>query len=354
MLHRYNRSEETFMHYWKGSHDSGWDDAQEALMASGVTDGLPVVPPTRERTERMLEACGIQGDASVAILPPGYEDVTWRDVAINAVMAGCTPGSLRVVGAAIAAIASPEFNLLGIATTTGSATVCVVVNGPAVHELGMNSGVNAFGPGNRANATIGRAVRLTLQNDGGARPGEIDMATLGQPGKYTFCFAENEAMSPWPALHVERGFDHDASVVTVVGVSGTIEVVDSESATGEALAQTYAQSMLIAGNVGSSGLLGGGEPLIVMPPEHVDVFARSGYTKQQTKAAIHERARLAIDRLSPPLRARAQASGAAVDGYLRVSANPDDIMIVVAGGVGRKGAYVPTWSGGTKSVSRAV
>lgn len=342
------------MDLWKGAHDEAWDAAQQTLNDSGVTDGLPVTPPTRERVEAMLYACGIDGSAAIAVLPPGYEEVTWRDVAINAVMAGCRPAYLPVVGAAISAMAAPEFNLLGIATTTGSATTCVIVNGPIVAAIGMNSGVNAFGPGNHANATIGRAVQLTLQNAGGARAGETDMATLGQPGKYTFCFAENEAQSPWAPLHVERGFDRSASVVTVVGVSGTIEVVDSESATAEELAQTFAQSMLIAGNVGTAGILGGGQPLIVMPPEHADVFTRSGLGKAQAKAAIHERARMSIDRLSPPLQARAQASGAAEDGYLRVAKTADDVMIVVAGGVGRKGAYVPTWSGGTKAVSRIV
>jgi hypothetical protein len=335
------------------SWPENFDEAQQAILEAGLGDGLPVIVPTRERLARMLSACG-DAATTIAVLPPGYEDVTWRDVAYNAVLAGCSPACLCAVAAAVEAIAAPEFNLLGIATTTGSATVCVVVNGPAAREIGMNAGVNAFGPGNRANATIGRALRLTLQNAGGARSGETDMATLGQPGKYTFCFAENEAESPWPPLAVERGFDAGASVVTAFGVSGTIEVVDSESATGEDLAQTYAQSMLIAGNVGGSGLLGGGEPLIVMPPEHADVFVRSGMSKRDAKAAIYERARLAIGQLSPPLRERAKASGGAEDGYLRVAAKPDDVMIVVAGGVGRKGAYVPTWSGGTRAVSKVV
>lgn len=339
---------------WQGPHDDAWDAAQEALIASGMTDGLPVMPPTRERVDAMLDACGVDRNACLGILPPAYADVTWSDVAVNAVMAGCRPRDLRVVGAAVSAMVAPEFNLLGIATTTGSATICVIVNGPVVRELGLNSGANAFGPGNRANATIGRAVRLTLQNAGGARAGEIDMATLGQPGKYTFCFAENEEESPWEPLHVERGFARDASVVTVVGVSGTIEVVDSESRRHEDLAQTFAQSMLIAGNVGSAGLLGGGEPLIVMPPEHAEVFARDGCSKALAKAAIYERALLAIDRLAPALRERAVASGAAQDGFLRVARSAEDVMIVVAGGVGRKAAYVPTWSGTTRAVSREV
>lgn len=342
------------MEIWNGPHDDAWDSAQRALAESGLTNGLPVIPPTAQRVDSMLNASGVDAGAVLGVLPPAYADVTWRDVAINAVMAGCDPAYLPVVGAAIAAMTAPELNLLGIATTTGSATVCVIVNGPIVREIGMNSGANAFGPGNRANATIGRAVRLTLQNAGGARPGEIDMATLGQPGKYTFCFAENETESPWDPLHVERGFSREASIVTVVGVSGTIEIVDSESGTSADLAQTFAQSMLIAGNVGSAGLLGGGEPLIVMPPEHAQVFVREGCTKAQVKAAIHERALLAIDRLASGLRKRAAASGGAPDGFLRVARNPDDVMIVVAGGVGRKAAYVPTWSGTTRAVSREV
>lgn len=342
------------MEIWNGPHDDAWDAAQHALAGRGLSDGLPVVPPTAQRVHAMLEASGADPHAALAVLPPAYASVTWHDIAVNAVMAGCDPAYLPLVGAAVAAMAAPEFNLLGIATTTGSATVCVIVNGPLARATGMNCGANAFGPGNRANATIGRAVQLTLQNAGGARPGEIDMATLGQPGKYTFCFAENEAESPWEGLHVERGFGREASVVTVVGVSGTIEIVDSESRTAADLAQTFAQSMLIAGNVGGAGLLGGGEPLLVVPPEHAEVFARDGCTKAQAKAAIHERAQFAIDRLAPGLRERAAASGGAPDGYLRVARSPEDVMIVVAGGVGRKAAYVPTWSGTTRAVSREV
>jgi hypothetical protein len=342
------------MEIWNESAGLDWEQTQSALAKLGWSDGLPLVPPTRERVEAALQVSRVEADEIVAVLPPAYESVTWHDVAINAVLAGCKSEYLRVIGAAVSAMASPEFNLLGIATTTGSATTCVIVNGPIAREIGMNCGSNALGPGNRANASVGRAVRLVLQNAGGARAGETDMATLGQPGKLALCFAENELESPWPALHVERGFDRDESVVTVVGVSGTIEVVDSESKTAAELAQTFAQSMLIAGNVGSAGLLGGGEPLVVVPPEHAQVFAGGGGSKTDAKRAIYERALLAIDRLSPPLRARAQASGGAPDGYLRVARAPVDVMIVVAGGVGRKGAYLPTWSGTTKAVSRRI
>ena len=344
------------MEPWRGAPDLSCERTQDELAAAGLTDGLPVMPPTAERVTRMLHACGLDPGGVLAVLPASYDQATWQDVAINAVMAGCRPDYLPVVGAAIIAIAADEFNLLGIATTTGSATPLVIVNGPIVREIGMNAQANALGQGNRANATIGRAVRLVLQNIGGAKPGETDMATLGQPGKYTFCFAENEAASPWPPLHVERGFAASASVVTVVGASGTIEVVDSESLTAADLAQTFAQSMLIAGNIGSAGLLGGGEPLIIMPPEHALVFQREGYTKEQVKAAIYERAVLSVDRLSAPMRERVRSNAAleANRDVLRVANSPQDVMIVVAGGVGRKAVYVPTWSGTTRAVSRAL
>ena len=248
------------MELWRGMHDSSWDEAQEDLLALGLTDGLPVMPPTRKRVNDMLEMAGVDRNAVLGTLPPAFLEVTWEDVAINAVLAGCEPAYLPVVGAAIAAMTDTAFNLLGIATTTGSAATLVIVNGPVAQAIGMNSEANALGPGNKANATIGRAVRLVLQNVGGAKSGTTDMATLGQPAKYTFCFAENEAASPWAPLHVERGFAPEASVVTVVGTSGSIEVVDTVSAGAADLARTYAQSMLIAGNVSGAGTLGGGEP----------------------------------------------------------------------------------------------
>jgi hypothetical protein len=344
------------MEPWRGMHDSSWDEAQEDLLALGLTDGLPVVPPTRKRVNDMLGKAGVDRNAVLGTLPPAFSQVTWEDVAINAVLAGCEPAYLPVVGAAVAAITDPAFNLLGIATTTGSAATLVIVNGPIAREIGMNAEANALGPGNKANATIGRAVRLVLQNVGGAKSGTTDMATLGQPGKYTFCFAENEAASPWPPLHVERGFSADASVVTVVGTSGSVEVVDTVSAGAVDLARTYAQSMLIAGNVSGAGSLGGGEPLIVLAPEHAEVFDREGYSKDRAKAAIFEQGALPLSRLSNGVREHlaSHAGATPLPDELRVARSAADIMIVVAGDVGRKGCYIPTWSGGTRAVSRVV
>jgi len=339
------------MEPWREANDASWDEAQDALFAAGLGDGLPLAPPTRERIERMLGAAGVERAGVVGVLAPAYAPATWEQIAYNAVLAGCRPEHLRVVGAAVAAVAADEFNLLGIATTTGSAATLAIVNGPIAATLGMNAAGNALGPGNRANATIGRALRLTLQNVGGARPGETDMATLGQPAKFGACFAENEAASPWPSLAVERGFAADASVVTVAGISGSVEIVDSDSAGAEDLALSYAQSMLIAGNVGASGWIGGGEPLIVLPPEHAETFQRAGCSKRDVKKLIFERALLPLERLPSKARARLDAKGV---NAARIAASADDVMIVVAGGVGRKGAYLPTWSGGTRAVSRAV
>ncbi|RPI47085.1 MAG: hypothetical protein EHM59_05580 [Betaproteobacteria bacterium] len=347
------------MQAWPGRSDELWEQAQDEMMAAGLSDGLPIVPPTADRVERMLSKHWVDPDEVLCQLAPLFVPVTWRDLAINAVMAGCKPEYLPVVAAAVEALAGAEFNLIGISTTTGSAGTLVIVNGPIAPALGMNAAANALGPGNRANATVGRAVRLVLQNVGGAKPGEIDMATLGQPAKYTFCMAENETASPWDPLHVERGFARDASVVTVVGTAGIVEVVDSCSRTPAELAQTFAHSMLIAGTVGGGGLLGGGEPLIVLPPEQAVFLAQAGCSKLQFKREIWERAVMGLDMLSASVREHltgrlGEASGVDSGAPLRVAEKPEDIMLVVAGGVGVKAAYVPTWGGSTRAVSRPV
>jgi hypothetical protein len=342
------------MECWTGP-SSDYEITQAALLAAGITDGLPAIPPTADRVARMLEAAGLDPAGTLGVLPPTYVDVTWQQVAINAVMAGCTPPCLGIVGAAIAAMCADEFNLLGIATTTGSACPMIIVNGPAAVAAGMNAGANALGPGNLANASIGRALGLVLRNVGGAMPGEVDMATLGQPGKYSFCVAENEADSPWTPLHVDRGFDPAQGVVTVVGAAGNIEVNDSSSGDPADLAQTYAGSMPAAGNVGSGGTVGGGQAVLLVPPEHALLFQRGGCSKAQAAALIHARARLPLDWLGEPVRRSLAEQGAALaHGGLPVGATPADLLLVVCGGVGRKAAYIPSWSGPTRAVSRAI
>ena len=343
------------MNLWKGAHDASWEHVQSELAAAYLSDGLPLVPPTRERVSSMLAANGYAVDEEISMLPPGFETATAGDIAICAVLAGCKPEYFPVLVAAVDALSDMSFNLVGIATTTGSAAPIYIVNGPIVELIGLNAKNNALGSGHRANATIGRAMSLILQNIGNAKPGEVDMATLGQPAKYTCCFAENVEESPWMPLHVERGFAPGASVVTVVGIGGTVEVVDSDSPDAAGLAQTFAQSMLIAGTSGGSGLLGGGEPLCILPPEWAALFERDGYNKQKTKAAIWERAILPVDKLAHAV--RAHRMGATADpsaNVIRVAGKPDDLMVVVASGVGRKAAYAPTWGGTTKAISREI
>jgi len=343
------------MELWRGTDDAAWETVQQELAAVYLSDGLPLVPPTEERVTAMLSANSYQADEEIAMVAPSFAMASAGDIAICAVMAGCKPEYFPVLVAAVDALAAPEFNLLGVATTTGSATPIYIVSGPIAEQIGLNGAANALGSGHRANATIGRAMALILQNVCGAKPGELDMATLGQPAKYACCFAENSTENPWAPLHVERGFAADASVVTVVGIAGTVEVNDSDSQTAADMAQTFAQSMLIAGVAGGSGLLGGGEPLCILPPEWVEMFQREGLDKQKTKAAIWERAWLPVEKLAPAMRTRRMAAGGdPAAEIIRVAEKPDDIMIVVAGGVGRKAAYAPTWGGTTKAISREI
>jgi peroxiredoxin len=196
------------------------DDVFEFMFDQGLTDGLPVVPPTPERVIRMLRGTRRDAQEVLGVCAPNYAPVTIEKVAINAVMAGCKPEHLPVVIAAVEVICTPEFNIHGITATTYGATPIIVVNGPIRHKIGMNMGINVFGQGNRPNATIGRAVKLVVRNVGGGRPGEVERAAFGSTSKYTCCFPEFEEKSPWEPLHVERGFNADESVVTCFGLEG--------------------------------------------------------------------------------------------------------------------------------------
>ena len=213
------------------------EDVFEFMFERGLTDGLPVVPPTPERVMWMLTGTRRDPREVVAIVPPNLAPVTVEKIAVNAVMAGCKPEYLPVVIAALEAVCTDTFNIHGIMSTTWGATPVMVVNGPIRHRLEMNMGMMALGYGTRSNATIGRALKLVLRNVGGARPGDIERSTLGAPGKFTTCFAEWEERSPWEPLHVERGFDKDENVVTVFGLeAGSRQIADQTSRTARALA----------------------------------------------------------------------------------------------------------------------
>ncbi len=307
------------------------------------SDGLPIVPPTRERVERMLGQTRRARGEIVARLAPGFGAATVEHVAINAVLAGCDPEYLPLLIAAVDAVAAPEFNLQGIQATTNPVAVWIIVNGPLAKRLGINGSFNCLGEGTWANATIGRALRLILRNVGGALPGEMDRATQGQPGKYTFCCAENEAANPWQPLHVERGFAAASSTVTVVGAEGTMNMNSHCKNAGELL-RVIAETMI---HPPSNEYTHGGEPWLVLSPEHAEILKRGGLDKAEVKRRLWEGSKMPAVRMSAEDLMRARDSRAAElgeigpDTLLPISQRPQKIGIVVAGGPGTHSIYVP-------------
>ena len=264
------------------------------MMERHWSDGLPLIPPTRERVERMLRQTSRAPNEIIGAVAPAFGVATVERIAINAVMAGCYPEYLPVLIAATAAISTPDFNLRGIQATTNPGAVWVIINGPIAVKLGVNGGGNCLGPGAWANATLGRAMRLIQQNIGGGSPGDMDRATQGQPGKYTFCCAENEAGNPWEPLHVERGFARDSSTVTVVGALGTWNMNIHAKDSGDLL-RVIADTMTFPA---SSDYVYAGEPWLILSPEHAHILHRDGLSKGGVKRRLWEQARLSCQRLS--------------------------------------------------------
>src|SRR5438067_1149866 len=224
-------------------------DAIELAFDKGWSDGLPVVPPTEARVRAMLDAVRLEPPQQVAFIRDRAVSITAEKVAINAVMAGCKPEYMPVVVAAVEGIGDEGWSYHGPGTSTGGAGVLMIVNGPIARRLDVNAGDNLFGPGWRANLTIGRAVRLVMRNVCGSRPGTLDRGTLGHPGKLSYVIAENEAESPWTPLHVERGFRPEQSTVTVMAAEGPHQFYNQLSRTAEGVLTTLADSMRISGNV---------------------------------------------------------------------------------------------------------
>ena len=260
-------------------------DEMEACYTRGWTDGLPVVPPTEVRVARMLQGTSRPPDAVIGEIPPNMAPLTVEKAAVNAVLAGCRPESLPIVLAAVEAACMEDFCMHGLLATTYFSSPVAVVNGPLARATGMNSGINVFGQGNRANATIGRALQLIIQNVGGGRPGEVDRATFGTPAKYGFCFAEDEAGSPWEPLSVERGFAADASTVTLFAGGEVHGVFDQLSRTPESLAKTYAACLR---RVAHPKIPMAADAVLVVSPEHGRVFQEAGWSKADLKQALDD------------------------------------------------------------------
>ena len=294
------------------------EDLIEVCYENGWTDGLPVVPPTPERVERMLSGTDRDPDELIAAVPPKWGRATVEKVAINAVMAGCKPAYLPLILIAVEATTSEQFNLHGVQVTTSHVGPMLIANGPIRKALEINDGFNLFGQGYRANATIGRALRLVCTNIGGALPGELDRAAFGHAGKYTCCIAEQEEASPWSPMHVDRGFQADDSTVTVFAAAGPQTVNDHGSNTAEGILNTISENIAAPGN--SSG-----ETLLVIGVEHAKTISDDGLSKADIRRYI-------------------------ADTTQRYS--EEDLLIMVAGGpAGRWSIVVPGW--GSPS-SRAV
>ncbi len=261
------------------------EDEVEALFERGWTDGLPVVPPTERRVLAMLEGTSRRPDEVVATVPPDLAPCTVEKVAINAVMAGCRPEYLPVVLAAVEAACTDAFNIHGLLATTMTSGPVVVVNGPIRRAIGMNSGRNVFGQGNRANSTIGRALQLVVRNVGGGRPGEVDRATFGNPGKVGFCFAEDEEGSPWTPLSSDLGAEPGQSTVTLFPGEGPRTIVDQLARDPESLARTYAVNLR---SLHHPKAVLAFDCLLAVGPEHARVFAEAGWSKQQLVERLHE------------------------------------------------------------------
>ena len=262
------------------------DDEVEFMFDQGFSDGLPLVPPTPERVVRMLSGTRRDPQEVIAVMPPNMGEVTVEKLAINAVMAGCKPDYMPVVLTVVEAICTDEYNIHGVMATTMGASPVVVVNGPIREQLGMNMKLGALGQGNRANATIGRAVRLAIRNLGGAKPGGTERSTLGNPMKFTMCFAEWEERNPWGPLHVERGFKESDSVVSVFTMtSGPTLIVDQDSRTGAQLGGSMGLTLEAMFNPRAHM---GTNCLLVVVPEHVDTFMRDNYSKADIRARIQE------------------------------------------------------------------
>jgi hypothetical protein len=331
------------------------EDDVEASFERGWSDGLPVVPPTPERVARMLTGTTREADEVVAVVPPDLVECTVEKVATNAVMAGCKPEYLPVVLATIEAACTDEFNMHGLLATTYFSGPVVIVNGPIARAIGMNSGVNALGQGNRANATIGRALQLVVRNVGGGRPGEVDRATLGNPGKYTFCFAEDDAGSPWEPLHVERGLDPGASAVTLFAGDGVRGVVDQLSRTPESLARSLAACLRA---VPHPKLALGFDAVLVVTPEHARVFREAGWSKARVREELLAHLQLNGDAVVRGADGIAEGLPEALAGAT-VPKFPDNGLLLVhaGGGAGLFSAIIGGWvngPGGSQPVTREV
>lgn len=333
-------------------------DFSRDLAARQWSDGLPVIPPTEARVAAMLARTDRDPLAIVGILPPRQGEATVHAIAVNAVMAGLEPRLFPILLAAFDAISETEFNIASVNSTTHPCGVFLLVNGPLAHDAGIANGPGCFGPGFPANATLGRAIRLVQLNVAGAWPGTGDRATQGSPAKFAFCSAELED-NVWGPYHVRRGFAADVSTVTVFAGEGPHNIQEHGSNTAEGILRTIAGSM---GQAGSNNMFRGGQPLLILGPEHADTISADGLSIADIQRFVYDHARFASSELDPWFRdayrlrlpAGAEAEADRHDLDYPVIDEPEYLHIMVAGGPGKHSAWIPTFGDQTIPVTRAI
>jgi hypothetical protein len=306
----------------------------------GWSDGMPLYPPVEEKVAAFVETC--RGD-NEPFLPMSPRQVlpTLPTIAANAVMAGCRPEYFPAVVAAVRAVLKPEYNLHGTLATTHPCAPMLMINGPLRHEIGVNCGSSCFGQGARANASIGRALMLTLMNVGGGKPGTMDRATQGSPAKYTFCFGENEEESPWEPYHVRRGFDAGDSVVTALPAEPPHNINDHGSTSGIGILETVAGTI---SQTGSNNIYGKSPFVVAFGPEHAATLKRDGWSVEAVQKKLYETATVHYSRVSADNRRNYEEREVLpVNDLYHVARSPDSIQIVVAGGAGKHSAFIPTF-----------
>ena len=321
--------------------------ALEQLHELGCTDGLPVIIPTAARVERMVLATLLDGDLVLGEMGPGMGVATVEKVAIAAVMAGCLPDYMPIVLAAVKAVILPSFDLTEMQSTTHCTAPLIIVNGPARITCGpVASGFGALGPGHRANASIGRALRLAMINIGGAQPGSSDMALLGHPGKFTYCLAEDEEHSPFPPLHSSLGFKTDDSVVTVIGAEAPHSVIYSGNADDPENADKLLAQLAVglANFATNNAILTGGAAVVVLNPEHADIFSQANMSRDDVQNKLWQFTHKPVSQLQQV--GGAFGGGRNPDGDYKTFNKPEDILILTAGGSGLYSMVMPSWCAG--------
>ncbi len=333
------------------------DEINGYFYEQGWTDGLPIVPPTDERVTNMLSGIAWRNaDDVIGAVPPAMGRGTVKNIAVNAVMAGCLPEYMPVIVTALEALLEPPYGLHHRQTTTHAGAPLMIVNGPVAKDLKINGGTGCFGPGWRANSTIGRAIRLILINLGGAIPGEVDFSQHGHPGKYSFCIAEYEDANPWEPLHVERGFAKHDSVVTVVNAEAPHSSTENIQTDPIEIMRTFASTMAA---LGSNNVYSQGHPVLVLGIEHAAHIVAAGWSKQDIKMCLFEMARQPWGLAKNRGKSQGPFFPNWVDkkddnSRVPVVGHPDDLIVVVGGGAGGKSMWCPTAGAQSLSVTKKI